>query len=85
MICPGAVEAARAQLRRGALYRPDGTGMAAAAELALTTPRAGERARLPGCDPLPTAIVLHDFEGFSTQQAGEIADVSQATFKSPRH
>jgi RNA polymerase sigma-70 factor (ECF subfamily) len=35
--------------------------------------------------PLRTAIVLRDVEGFSTQQAAEIAGVSQAAFKSRLH
>ena len=34
---------------------------------------------------LRTAIVLRDVEGFSTQQAAEIAGVSQAAFKSRLH
>ena len=40
-------------------------------------------ARLP--PPLRTAIVLRDVEGFSTQEAAEIAGVSQAAFKSRLH
>jgi RNA polymerase sigma-70 factor, ECF subfamily len=39
--------------------------------------------RLP--PPLRTAIVLRDVEGFSTQEAAEIAGVSQAAFKSRLH
>jgi len=35
--------------------------------------------------PLRTAIVLRDVEGFSTQQAAEIAGVSPAAFKSRLH
>jgi len=35
--------------------------------------------------PLRTAIVLRDVEGFSTQEAAEIAGVSQAAFKSRLH
>ena len=35
--------------------------------------------------PLRTAIVLRDVEGFSTQQAAEIAGVTQAAFKSRLH
>jgi RNA polymerase sigma-70 factor (ECF subfamily) len=35
--------------------------------------------------PLRTAIVLRDVEGLSTQEAAEIADVSQAAFKSRLH
>jgi RNA polymerase sigma-70 factor (ECF subfamily) len=35
--------------------------------------------------PLRTAIVLRDVEGFSTQQAAEIAGVGQAAFKSRLH
>ena len=34
---------------------------------------------------LRTAIVLRDVEGFSTQEAAEIAGVSQAAFKSRLH
>ena len=44
---------------------------------------AGALARLP--PPLRTAIVLRDVEGFSTQEAAEIAGVSQAAFKSRLH
>ncbi len=40
-------------------------------------------AQLP--PPLRTAIVLRDVEGLSTQQAAEIAGVSQAAFKSRLH
>jgi RNA polymerase sigma-70 factor (ECF subfamily) len=47
--------------------------------LALTRALAG----LP--PPLRTAIVLRDVEGFSTQEAAEIAGVSQAAFKSRLH
>ena len=47
--------------------------------LALT----GALAGLP--PPLRTAIVLRDVEGFSTQEAAEIAGVSQAAFKSRLH
>ena len=40
----------------------------------------------PGCrPPLRTAIVLRDVEGFSTQEAAEIAGVGQAAFKSRLH
>jgi RNA polymerase sigma-70 factor (ECF subfamily) len=35
--------------------------------------------------PLRTAIVLRDVEGFSTQEAAEIAGISQAAFKSRLH
>jgi RNA polymerase sigma-70 factor, ECF subfamily len=35
--------------------------------------------------PLRTAIVLRDVEGFSTQEAAEIAGVGQAAFKSRLH
>ena len=35
--------------------------------------------------PLRTAIVLRDVEGFSTQQAAEIAGIGQAAFKSRLH
>jgi RNA polymerase sigma-70 factor, ECF subfamily len=35
--------------------------------------------------PLRTAIVLRDVEGLSTQEAAEIASVSQAAFKSRLH
>ena len=35
--------------------------------------------------PLRTAIVLRDVEGFSTQEAAEIAGVTQAAFKSRLH
>jgi RNA polymerase sigma-70 factor (ECF subfamily) len=35
--------------------------------------------------PLRTAIVLRDVEGFSTQEAAQIAGVSQAAFKSRLH
>ena len=35
--------------------------------------------------PLRTAIVLRDVEGLSTQEAAEIAGVSQAAFKSRLH
>jgi RNA polymerase sigma-70 factor (ECF subfamily) len=45
--------------------------------------RARAPAKLP--PPLRTAIVLRDVEGFSTQQAAEIAGVSQAAFKSRLH
>jgi RNA polymerase sigma-70 factor (ECF subfamily) len=44
---------------------------------------AGALAMLP--PPLRTAIVLRDVEGFSTQEAAEIAGVSQAAFKSRLH
>ncbi len=40
-------------------------------------------AKLP--PPLRTAIVLRDVEGLSTQEAAEIAGVSQAAFKSRLH
>ena len=41
---------------------------------------------LAGLPPaLRTAIVLRDVEGFSTQEAAEIAGVSQAAFKSRLH
>jgi RNA polymerase sigma-70 factor, ECF subfamily len=35
--------------------------------------------------PLRTAIVLRDVEGFSTQEAAEIAGVTPAAFKSRLH
>jgi RNA polymerase sigma-70 factor (ECF subfamily) len=35
--------------------------------------------------PLRTAIVLRDVEGFSTQEAAEIAGITQAAFKSRLH
>jgi len=44
---------------------------------------AGALAQLP--PPLRTAIVLRDVEGLSTQEAAEIAGVSQAAFKSRLH
>jgi RNA polymerase sigma-70 factor (ECF subfamily) len=43
----------------------------------------GALAGLP--PPLRAAIVLRDVEGFSTQEAAEIAGVSQAAFKSRLH
>jgi RNA polymerase sigma-70 factor (ECF subfamily) len=43
----------------------------------------GALAGLP--PPLRTAIVLRDVEGFSTQEAAEIAGISQAAFKSRLH
>ena len=39
----------------------------------------------PGCRPLRTALVLRDVEGLSTQEAAEIAGVSQAAFGSRLH
>jgi RNA polymerase sigma-70 factor (ECF subfamily) len=69
-------------------------------ELQLPTPPADDPARqaenselrralgraLAGLPPaLRTAIVLRDVEGLSTQQAAEIAGVSQAAFKSRLH
>jgi RNA polymerase sigma-70 factor (ECF subfamily) len=44
---------------------------------------AGALAELP--PPLRTAIVLRDVEGFSTQEAAEIAGINQAAFKSRLH
>jgi RNA polymerase sigma-70 factor (ECF subfamily) len=90
-------EANRALEQRG--RRPAGVSISAD-ELQLPAPAAHDPARqaenselrralaralgeLP--PPLRTAIVLRDVEGLSTQEAAEIAGVSQAAFKSRLH
>src|SRR5215831_5086716 len=93
-----AVNEANRALEKGA-RRPPSVPLGAD-ELQLPAPAADDPARqaenselrralaraLAGLPPaLRTAIVLRDVEGFSTQEAAEIAGVSQAAFKSRLH
>ena len=75
---PASVPIGPQELELPASPADDPARQAEAGELRLAL--ASALAGLP--PPLRTAIVLRDVEGFSTQEAAEIAGVSQAAFKS---
>jgi RNA polymerase sigma-70 factor, ECF subfamily len=78
---PAGVPLGPQELQLPASPADDPSRQAEASELRLALGRA--LAELPPA--LRTAIVLRDVEGFSTQEAAEIAGVSQAAFKSRLH
>jgi RNA polymerase sigma-70 factor (ECF subfamily) len=78
---PASLQIGPQELRLPASPADDPARRAENSELRLAL--AGALAGLP--PPLRTAIVLRDVEGFSTQEAAEIAGVSQAAFKSRLH
>jgi RNA polymerase sigma-70 factor, ECF subfamily len=78
---PAAVPIGPRELQLPASDADEPSRQAEASELRLALGRT--LAGLP--PPLRTAIVLRDVEGLSTQQAAEIAGVSQAAFKSRLH
>ncbi len=78
---PAGVSLGAQELQLPASPADDPSRQAENSELRLALGRA--IAELPA--PLRTAIVLRDVEGLSTQEAAEIADVSQAAFKSRLH
>ncbi len=78
---PAGVSLGERELQLPASAADDPSRRAEASELRLALGHA--MAELP--PPLRTAIVLRDVEGLSTQEAAEIAGVSQAAFKSRLH
>jgi RNA polymerase sigma-70 factor (ECF subfamily) len=78
---PASLQIGPQDLRLPASPADDPARQAESAELRQAL--AGALAGLP--PPLRTAIVLRDVEGFSTQEAAEIAGIGQAAFKSRLH